>query len=335
MAFDLLYIIIDSYSIVKIILYSIVRKDIRMPLYTKKIVSRASLIFLLVVFLFSSSSGQNSIEETIEQLSSDNVRGYIQPLLDGFGANINSGFPGSARIRSSGLTFRVQFVGMGMLVGDSEKTFFATPPQPFPQEPVETATIFGGEGTTVTHQSGIRYKFQNGQVDTRILPFAVPQLTVGDFFGTQLTLRYVPLPSISDFPEVNLFGLGVRHSVSQYLPVTPIDIAAGVFYQTFSIGEFMDSKAMALSLQASKTLLLLTLYGGVQYETADVNLSYTYTGPLPPGDTSDRNISLDLRGDNRFRVTAGAGLALGILHLHTDISFGAVTVVSAGLGFGI
>ena len=303
--------------------------------YYRKLMFRISAIFVLLGLLSSPSFGQTSFEETIEQFSSDNVRGYIQPMLDGFGANINSGFPGSTRIKSRGLTFRIQVVGMGTLIGDGEKSFMATPPEPFPQEPVETATVFGGEGTTVIHPSGLRYKFQNGQLDARIMPFAVPQLTVGDIFGTQLTVRYVPVPEIDDFPEVNLFGVGVRHSISQYLPPLPLDLAAGVFYQTFSIGDIMDSKAMAVSAQASKTFLILTLYGGLQYETADVNLSYTYTGPMPPDESFDRTVSLDLEGENRFRITAGAGLSLGLLHLHTDISFGKVIVVSAGIGLGI
>jgi len=296
---------------------------------------RTGSILLLCAILFSPSQSQNTFEQTIEQLSSDNVQGFIQPMLDSFGANMNSGFPGSARIKTRGLTFRVQFIGIGTLIGDAEKTYMATPPAPFAQDPVETATVFGGEGTSVQHQSGIQYKFQNGQVDTRVMPFAVPQLTVGDVFGTQLSFRYAPIPSIDDFPEINLFGLGVRHSVSQYLPHVPLDLAAGVFYQTLSIGDLIDSKAFALTAQASKTFLVLTLYGGLQYETADVNLSYTYTGPLPPGDQSNRNISLDLKGENRFRLTTGVGLSLGILHLHTDVSFGKVTVLTAGLGFGI
>lgn len=293
------------------------------------------IIIILFVILTIPSKSQNSFEDAVEQLSSDNVQGYIQPLLDGFGANINSGFPGSARIKRLGLTLRLQVVGMGTLIGNDEKTYMATPPEPYDQEPVETATIFGGDGAVVSHPAGATYRFQNGQIDTRIMPFAAPQLTIGDVFGTQLTIRYVPVPSMDDFPEVNFVGVGVRHSISQYFPLLPVDIAAGVFYQTLSIGDFVDAEATAFSAQVSKTFLLLTLYGGVQYESTDVNLSYTYTGPLPPGDQSDRNVSINFKGENEIRTTAGASLALGILHVHADISIGKVTVVSAGLGLGI
>jgi hypothetical protein len=303
-------------------------------LFTNMLV-RAGAVFLIAGLLVGPADAQNPFEEAIEQFTSDNVKGYIQPLIDSFGANINSGFPGSAKIGRMGLTFRFDIVAMGTFIGDSEKTFMATPPSPFPQEPVQTATVFGDEGAVVTHPGGVSYQFQNGQVNTSIVPFAVPQITVGDVYGTQMTLRYVPVPSIGDFPKVTLFGIGARHNVSQYLPMVPLDLAAGLFYQSLTIGDIINTKATALSAQASKTFAILTLYGGLQYETANVDLSYTYTGPLPPGDVSDRDVSLSLKGDNRFRARLGFSLALSILHLHSDINIGKVTVISAGIGFGI
>lgn len=294
---------------------------------------------LLFLTLVTPSKSQNVLEDAIEQLSSDAVTGYIQPMVDSFGANINSGFPGSARIHRLGLTVRLQFIGMATLIGNAEKTYMATAPLPFSQQPVETATIFGDQGASVNHPAGIEYQFQNGQINTRYMPFAVPQLTVGDVFGTQLSLRYFPgslvTERIEDFPEISLFGVGVRHSLSQYLPLFPVDLAVGGFYQTFSIGDFFDSEATAFFARVSKSFLLVTVYGGLQYETTDVTLSYTYTGPLPPGDQSDRNISLALQGENQFRATAGAGIGLGVLHLNADISVGKVIVASVGIGFGI
>lgn len=304
--------------------------------YRLRSIVRAGVLCALCSFIIVPSPGQNLFEETIEQITSDNVRGYLQPMMDGFGANINSGFPGSARIGKMGVSVRVQFVAMGTLIGDSEKNFMATPPAPFPQEPVQTATIFGGTGSVAEHPNyPITYKFQDGIIDASLIPFAVPQITVGNVFGTQMTIRYVPIPELDDFPKINLFGIGFRHSVSQYLPLVPVDLAAGIFYQTFSIGDFIDTKAWALSAQVSRTFLLVTVYGGLQYETTNVDVSYRYEGPLPPGDMSDRDVSVSFKGENRFRVTAGAGLSLGILHLHTDISVGKVTAISAGLGFGI
>jgi hypothetical protein len=84
-----------------------------------------------------------------------------------------------------------------------------------------------------------------------------------------------------------------------------------------------------------RAFVLVTVYGGLQYENSTVNLEYTYTGPLPPGDLSDRHVSLDLKGENNIRLITGVGFSLGILHLHGDINIGKVIVLSAGVGFGV
>ena len=89
---------------------------------------------------------------------------------------------------------------------------------------------------------------------------------------------------------------------------------------------------MAYGAHVSKSFSLLTLYGGLQYETASMDVNYAYTGP---GSTPNTKISLQLDSENTFRVTAGLNLNLGVLHLNGDINVGKVTALSAGLGFGI
>jgi hypothetical protein len=289
---------------------------------------------LIILVSFGTVYPQNTFEDAIKQLSSDNVKGYLQPFLDGFGANLNSGFQGSARIKT-GLHLRLQFIGMATVIGDAEKTYKATPPEPFSQNEVETATIFGDQGALVTGPMGLQYRFQNGQVRTDWLPFAVPQLTFGNIFGTQGVIRYIKVSEREDIPEISLFGIGARHSISQYLPLVPVDIAAGIYYQKFSIGNIIEANAAAFGAQVSKTFVLLTLYGGLQYERSSITLEYEYTGPLPPGDLSNRNVTLDLKGENNIRLIAGLGVSLGIVHLHGDINIGKVIVLSAGVGVGI
>lgn len=291
------------------------------------------------VLMVSAVRAQNPFEDAVKQLTSDNVKGYVQPFVDGFGANLNSGLYNTAAISDVGLHVEFRFVGIGTLIGDAEKTYMAVPPPPFDQTPVQTATIFGDQGAVVlldpNDPNGIRYRFQNGQVKTSLIPLVVPQLEVGNVFGTQATLRYVPIPEISDFPKVTLFGIGARHNISQYIPMSPVDVAAGFFYQTLEIGGIFDAKTFNFGAQASKSFAVLTVYGGLQYETSSMTLSYTYTGPPIPGVPPNPSITLDLEGGNKFRFLAGLGLNLAILHLNADINFGKVTVVSGGIGFGI
>ncbi len=292
------------------------------------------LFFSACVALLASAGvyAQNPFEDAVKQISSDNVRGYVQPFVNSFGANMNSGLYNSAEIDEIGFHLNFRIVAMGTLIGDAEKTYTAASPDPpYPQDPVQTATVFGDLGTVVQGPvPGMEYHYQNGQVKTSIVPFLSPQLTVGNVFGTQAVIRYVPIPERDNIPKVTLFGIGVRHSISRYLPTFPADLAASAFYQTLDIGDIFSAKAFNIGAQISKTFSVATLYGGVQYETSSMSLSYTYTGSAQP-----QRVNIDIDGENKIRATAGLGLNLFILHLNADISVGKVTVASAGLGFGL
>ena len=294
------------------------------------VLTRVSLVAMLVL-LAMTAKAQNAIEDAIKQLSSDNVRGYVQPLVNSFGADLNSGYYHSAAIEEMGFHLQVQVIGMGTLIGDGEKTYSAK--SPFSNDQVETATLFGGLGAEVTDpQSGLTYHFQNGQVKTSIVGLGVPQITIGNIYGTQAVVRYVPIPEVNDFPKTTLFGIGVRHSISRYLPAFPADLAASVFYQKLSIGDIFEENGLSFGAQISKSYSIVTLYGGLQYETSTMTLDYTYTGQ---GSTPNSKVHLDIDGENHVRATAGLTLDLLILHLNGDISLGKVTTVSAGLGFGL
>ncbi|MBI1805541.1 MAG: hypothetical protein HYR76_00655 [Ignavibacteria bacterium] len=276
---------------------------------------------------------QNPFEDAVKQISSDNARGYLQPFVNAVGANLNSGLYHSAQIGDVGLALRFDIIGMGTLIGDAEKTYNAIAPQPFDQTPVQTATVYGGIGTTVHGPvPGIDYHFQNGEVKTSIVLLAVPQLTIGNVFGTQAIVRYIPIPQIGDFPKVNLFGIGAHHNVSRYLPASPVDLAVGLFYQKINIGDTFDAKTVNFGAEVSKSFSVATLYGGMQYESATMNVTYVYTGP---GSTPNTKFSFDMDSENKFRMTGGLSLNLVILNLSADINVGKVTVISGALGFGL
>jgi hypothetical protein len=233
---------------------------------------------------------------------------------------------------SLGFTMKVEVVAVGTLIGDAQKSYSAVAPDPFDQTPVQTATVFGGAGSVVNGPGGLEYQFQNGQLRTRLMPMAIPQATLGTVFGTEAVIRYAAVPKMENFPHIDLFGLGFRHNLSQYLPGIPVDLAAGVFYQALSVGDVFDAHTTNVSLQASTSLAIFRLYGGAQYETSSMNVHYQYTGP---GSTPTSVVRLDMNGENRLRATAGLGLDLVVLHINTDISIGKVTSVSAGVGFGL
>ncbi len=296
-------------------------------------IARNAALFLLGVLLLAAGSarGQSQFEEAMHQLTSDNARGYLQPFVDGFGSNLNSGLMRPVNMNTLGFTMKVEVVAVGTLIGEGEKTYRAVAPEPFDQTPVETATVFGGPGSVVSGPGGLEYQFQNGQLKTRLMPMAIPQATLGTVFGTEAVVRYAAIPKMENFPHIDLVGVGLRHNLNQYFPELPVDVAAGAFYQKLTVGDLFDATTKSVSIQASTSLAIFRLYGGAQYETSDLSLHYTYTGP---GATPESVVRLDMSGRNGMRATAGIGLDLVVLHLNTDVSVGHVTSVSAGVGFG-
>lgn len=273
---------------------------------------------------------QTEMEKAIQQYNAETVTGYIQPIADLFGADMHAGYYHNAWIPQSGFSLGFDIVAMGSLVQDAQKYYMASTPAGFDPAVFKTATIFGGTGATVNY-NGLSYKGSDGIFNTSIFPLIVPQLRIGSLYGSDLTVRFIKVPEIGDekVPVITLWGLGARHSISQYIPNAPLDIAVGVYYNSFTVGDLMDFKGFATNIQASKSIKILILYGGVAYESSKLNLTFKSTDPTAPA-----VVDIDLDGANNFRFTAGVGLSLGILKIFADANFGTVTNYSAGIGFG-
>jgi hypothetical protein len=295
------------------------------------------LAVLGVVLLFSTSpaAAQTELEKTLKQFSGDAVSGYIQPAADLFGANMMAGQYRTAAIPLMGFNISFDIVGMVALVGDDQKKYTAKTPDGFNPATFETATIFGDLGTTVPNSSfpSLQYRGKDGIITSSVMPLAVPQLRIGSIAGTEAMIRFITVPKVGDgaFPEITLFGGGLRHSISQYLPMIPLDLAVAGFYTTFKTGDIIDVKGYSFGVHASKEFALVTVYGGLAYESTTMKISYVSTDPNFPGQLVD--VSLD--GANTFRATVGLNLSLGVFHIFGDVNVGNVTHFSGGIGFGM
>ena len=293
------------------------------------------LPFLLAMMMLLTvcTNAQSDLENVIKQQSPQIVTGYIQPLVDMFGANMNAGFYHSANIPVSGFSIGFDLIAMGSVVQDAQRKYVANTPTGFDPGTFETATIFGGKGTTVSDKTitGLQFRGSDGIINTSMFPLAVPQLRIGSLYGTEVLLRFAIIPEMNDgaIPVTKLWGVGANHSLSQYIPNSPLDIAAGFFYDSFTMGDIINFKGMTANLHASKSIKILILYGGVAWESSKMNLTYNSS------DTSVREeVNLDLTGSNKFRFTMGVGVSLGILKIFADANFGSVTHYSGGIGFG-
>lgn len=310
------------------------------------------------------AAGQ-SIEESIRQLARENAQLYTHPVSAGIGAGMNSGWFHTARVKEP-LHVDVGIKVMGALVPEEDEAFEPVLPEDvtvdipgvgtrFFARPygtgagLSTPTAVGdGAGISVPPQNALRDTLLNYGLDpddpAYALPFpdgfdipAVPmaalQGTVGLVLGTEATLRWIPSVKINDeVGQLEAFGVGLKHSVSQWFPATfPLDVAVAGGIQSFDVGTYLNADSRHASVIVSKDLAVLTLFASGGVEEADVEVEYTLENPNLPG--VGTVISFEDQGENTSRLTVGFNLDLLVLQLNAAYSLADYSVASASAGF--
>ena len=285
-------------------------------------------LFLLCIILVKAEA--QDIEQFLSKYTQENGKKYMQPLADVIGANFNSGFIHSAKIREMGFQMYLGLVTTTAFVPDKRKTFMAIPEGFFePKNSVEVPTLFGpSENKIVNGNGGTQYVFPGG-LNLKMLPLAMPQLTIGTVYGTDLTIRYFSFNFEEEIGKLNLFSWGLRHNISQYFKDIPVYLAVGIYNQYFMIGDLVDAKSWLFNLQSSYDLSIFTFYGALGYENSILDLEYTYDDN---GEETEQKFNMT--GSNKARFTAGFTINLGPLKLNADYSVASQSVLSLGLGLG-
>jgi hypothetical protein len=133
------------------------------------------------------------------------------------------------------------------------------------------------------------------------IPLPMAQLTVGLPFGTDISARFIPSVGYKDYGEIGLWGVGGKHSVSQWLPFinklkfldisvqggyTKVTSSVHVLIEPLSLVEvdnypgfdwddqFVTQKVegWTLNLIASQTLPVISFYEGIGFASSNVQI---------------------------------------------------------------
>lgn len=290
--------------------------------------------FKILYILFLSCSYQilagsdhtREIETNLSTLTQPNARGYLMPLMEAHIANINRSTYHTAEIENE-LDIYIGMKAMVTIVPDRSKTFAAE--SQTSDSGKRTATIVGTTGND---------EFPDG-FNWSVVPVMIPQMHIGNLYGTQFVFRYLPTTKFDDkIGNLDVFGGGITHSLSQYLPEFPLHLAVQGFYQQTKLGNVFESSGTMYNFLASARFSGLTVYGGIGYENTDINVEYEYN----PGeeqaaftDILPERIKFNESFDDQFRATLGMSLQFIIFSVNADFSFGNYHVASVGLGISI
>jgi hypothetical protein len=176
--------------------------------------------------------------------------------------------------------------------------------------------------------------------DIPLLPLGAPQLTIGTFYGSSITFRYVPSIKMSDkLGDFSYFGVGVQHNPGLWLPFPlPLNVSIGIFTQSMKLGNVFKSSATTFGIFGSRTFgpgaLNVTPYAGLSYESSSADVAYDFTVDTPvPGVTNTEHITFNLVGENAARFMLGASFKLAVISINVDYTFAKYNTASAGFGF--
>jgi len=291
--------------------------------------------FFLIISL-SLSQSFSQVGERITSLPPGEASRFVQPLSTWFGSYFNSGGYYSASIPKT-FGFKFSIIGMYIFVPDGQTSFTPNLPDGYSSSG-STATFFGSKGGVYLGPKGfVIYPFG---LNLQSVPAGIYQAS-GSMFGAELMLRYFPKLRINDV-TTNLWGIGLKYSISQFIPLSPVDIAVQVLYNNFNL-EFdgdndaydfkSDSKNFAANVHVSKTFSgMFILYGGLQYESTTMDLEYNFRDPnnLFPN-IADQRMSVNITGTNNFRLTLGAAVKLAVIVFNVDYNISSQSLFTGGI----
>jgi hypothetical protein len=168
-----------------------------------------------------------------------------------------------------------------------------------------------------------------GGFDLGGFEIAVPQVSLGSVLGTRAVVRYIALDlGDSEIGSFKYLGLGGQHSITRWVPSLPVDVAAGVFYQSFELGDVIEAKMMQFNVTGSRQFGFLQPYAGIGYDK--ITLHVTAQGEDDPEPVID--LSLDPKSN--LHMTAGLLARLKFVGLYGEFNAGAGTGFALGLDLG-
>jgi len=298
--------------------------------------SRLSMPLALVLLVLAGGARLASAQlaDNLGALSGDNAKKYLGPLPDALSGTMNSAIFTSGEVPKAGFGFSIGIEVMGVAFRDEDRWYTPTDPAGFTSAPPiqRVPTVIGGASAVAQNGQGGLVLYYPGGFDLGEFLLAAPQLTVGSVLGTRAVVRWIDGAfAARDFVQrVHLFGIGAQHSLSQYLPATPLDLALGVFYQSFTInGSLLKTRAFHVDVTGSRDLGVVQPFAAIGMDT--FTMAARYEDVTSPGDV----IAVDFGRRSHIHLTAGVLASLGFATLHAEANIAARNGLAAGLRFGL
>jgi hypothetical protein len=281
------------------------------------------------------------------------IEAYFTPMAESFGAGLNNGWYNTAKPHSLG-GFDVTFTLNTVIIPNTAETFKIGDEfgNVFQSTKDEAATVFGNDGVTAM------YYDPSSQVGTDSIPFNMPggfktpimplpmiQAGIGLIKNTAIDIRYMPMLNVGENINVNLFGIGLKHDLLQWIPgigdAIPMSLSLQGGYTSLNTelkvaGQevSLNTKATTINLVASKKILMLTGYAGVGYNSATTTFDAKANFNLN-GIQFNEKVEKDFESIKKLRTNIGLRLNIAVLTIQADYTFAEYPTATLGLGVSL
>ena len=310
-----------------------------------------TLLAGLIGFI-SSGQTQSIIGNDIAQ-GEKLLEAYFTPMAESFGAGLNNGWYNTAKPHSFG-GFDITFSANIVIIPSAAKTFkignaFGGV---FTSNENEGQTILGvgstGSNGTImeynnsTTNSSTQFTMPSSAIMIRAIPIQTIQAGIGLIKKTAVDVRYAPRLEYGEKTSIDIFGIGVKHDLLQWIPVagdaipmslslqagyTSVNAELEIYEQNISL----NTKATTINLVASKRLLMVTGYAGIGYNSATTTFASNANFKLQ-GVQFDEKVEMKFESNKNVRANIGLRLNITLVTIHADYTFSEYPTATLGLG---
>jgi len=308
--------------------------------------------------LLASFIGFSSYSQTVQSILGQDIKqgeklleAYFSPMAESFGAGLNNGWYNTAKPHNLG-GFDLTFTLNTVIIPNAAESFkigneFGGV---FTSTETEASSIFGSsDGTPMTYTNSntstdVDFNMPSG-FKTPALPLPMLQAGIGLIKNTAIDIRYMPMLNVGNNFNVNLFGIGLKHDLLQWIPVAgdaiPMSLSLQGGYTALNTdlkisGQevSLNTKATTINLVASKRLLMVTGYAGVGYNSATTTFSSNANFDLG-GVQFDEKVEMKFESNKNVRANIGLRLNITLVTIQADYTFSEYPTATLGLGVSL
>ena len=301
-------------------------------------------------FLSYGQTAQSIIGQDIKQ-GEKLLEFYFTPMAESFGAGLNNGWYNTAKPHSLG-GFDLTFTLNTVIIPNAAKSFkigneFG---EVFTSNETEASTIFGSKDATLmtykNSSTGTETSFDMpGGFKTPAMPLPMIQAGIGLIKNTAIDIRYMPMLSVGKNFNVNLFGIGLKHDLLQWIPVVgdaiPMSLSLQGGYTSLNTelkisGQeaSLHTNATTINLVASKRLLMFTGYAGLGYNSSTTAFSSNANFNLG-GVQFNEKVEMAFESNKNLRANLGLRFNIALVTIQADYTFAEYPTATLGLGVSL